>query len=295
MHRWLVAAALLAALQGCRSESPSDRVIVLGFDGMDPEIVDLLMSEGKMPNFAKLRQEGAYGRLLSSKPMLSPILWTTIATGKTPDQHRIGHFVAVNEKTGEQLPVTSQMRQVKALWNILSEAGRTVGIVGWWATWPAENVRGTIVSDHTCYHFLFTDGATGAADTTGTISPPALEATIAPMIRRPGDLRPEDLAPFVQVPPEEFNHPFQFEDDLSHFKWALATADSYRRIGEYVWREQRPDLLMVYIEGTDSTAHLFGHLFRNTGLAGEHRATARIERSGIGRSRRRAGWRRAPR
>ena len=76
----------------------------------DPETMDLLLSEGKLPNLARLRKEGAYGKLLSSKPMLSPILWTTIATGKPPADHGIGHFVAVNEKTGEQLPVTSQMR-----------------------------------------------------------------------------------------------------------------------------------------------------------------------------------------
>ena len=56
------------------------------------------MSEGKLPNFARLRQEGAYGRLQSSPPLLSPVIWTTIATGKTPDQHGIGHFVAVSPR-----------------------------------------------------------------------------------------------------------------------------------------------------------------------------------------------------
>lgn len=142
-----LSALLLAA--ACQRNAAPGRVIVLGLDGMDPQTVDLLMAEGRMPNFAKLRTEGAYGRLMSSKPMLSPIIWTTIATGKTPDQHRIGHFVTVNEQTGEQLPVTSQMRKVKALWNILTDAGRTVDVVGWWATWPAETVKGTMVSDHT--------------------------------------------------------------------------------------------------------------------------------------------------
>jgi predicted AlkP superfamily phosphohydrolase/phosphomutase/Flp pilus assembly protein TadD len=265
----LLAVALSVLLSACSSEPPGGRIIVLGFDGMDPEALDLLMSEGKMPNFATLRQDGAYGRLISSKPMLSPILWTTLATGKTPDQHKIGHFVAVNEKTGEQLPVTSQMRATKALWNIASDAGRKVGVVGWWATWPAETVKGAIVSDHTCYHFLFEDGATGNRDTTGTIYPPALAPALQPMIRRPGDLSQQEIAQFVRVSPEEFNRPFHFDDDLSHFKWAYATAESYRAIGEKLWKTERPDLLMVYIEGTDSTAHLFGHLFRAEGLAGE--------------------------
>src|ERR1700687_4027754 len=150
------------SLQGCSSKPSSNRIVVLGFDGMDPQTVDLIMSEGAQPNFAKLRQEGAYGRLISSKPLLSPVVWTTIATGKTPEEHHIGHFVARNEQTGEQLPVTSQMRQVKAIWNIFSDAGRKVDVVGYWATWPAETVNGAIVSDHTCYHFLFGEGVTGA-------------------------------------------------------------------------------------------------------------------------------------
>src|SRR4029453_12336704 len=81
--------ALLGA--GCeRQRAP--HVIVLGIDGPDPDTIDLLMPEGKVPNFAKLRKDGAYGRLLSSRPMLSPILWTTIATGKPPAEHGIGHF-----------------------------------------------------------------------------------------------------------------------------------------------------------------------------------------------------------
>ncbi len=229
LQRWLAVALVLLLVAGCHGGSSPGKIIVVGLDGMDPEALDLLMSEGKMPNFAKLRQEGAYGRLLSSKPMLSPILWTTIATGKTPNEHHIGHFVAVNEKTGEQLPVTSQMRKVKALWNILSEGGRTVDVVGWWATWPAEDVRGAIVSDHTCYHFLFTEGATGAPDDTGLVYPPSLEKQIQPMIKRPGDITPQEAAPFVDVPASYFERPFSFEDEFSHFRWALATARDVQR------------------------------------------------------------------
>jgi len=265
----LALAAFVLLVQACRSKPSPGRLIVLGLDGMDPEVVDLLMSEGKLPHFARLRREGAYGRLISQKPLLSPIIWTTIATGKPPEQHGIGHFVAVNEQSGEQLPVTSQMRKTKALWNIFSDAGRRVAVVGWWATWPAESIHGTIVSDHTCYHFLFSEGVTGAATSLGMISPAEKEQELAPLVRRPGDITPDEAARFVHVSAEEFGRPFAFDDALGHFKWALATADSYRRIGLYLWQHERPDVLMVYIEGTDSTAHLFGHLFRAKGLAGE--------------------------
>ena len=260
--------ALLLLLTACGDTGPG-RVIVIGVDGADPEVIDTFMAEGKLPNFARLRQGGAYGPLRSSKPMLSPILWTTIATGRVPADHGIGHFVAVNPQTGEQLPVTSQMRRVKAIWNILSDAGRSVSTVGWWATWPAETVRGTIVSDHTCYHFLFEEGATGDLAQVGIVSPAERAAEIARLVRRPHDITPAEAARFVTVPEADFDRTFSFDDDLSHFRWALSTADTYRRVGLHLLERDRSDLLMVYIEGVDSTSHLFGHLFRVDGLAGE--------------------------
>ena len=101
MHRAALGVLLASSLlTSCSRGSSDHRVIVLGLDGVDPDTVDLLLSEGKLPNFARLRREGAYGRLASSEPMLSPILWTTIATGKSPAEHGITHFVATNPKTG---------------------------------------------------------------------------------------------------------------------------------------------------------------------------------------------------
>ena len=88
------------------------------------------------------------------------------------------------------------------------------------------------------------------------------------MIHRPGDVTREQVAPFIRVSPEAFSRPFDFNDDVSHFKWALAAAESYRKIGLQLWQRERPDLLMVYIEGTDTVSHLFGHLFRVSALAG---------------------------
>jgi predicted AlkP superfamily phosphohydrolase/phosphomutase/Flp pilus assembly protein TadD len=272
LARWaapLAAVSLAAFLVNACSRGGTGRVMVVGMDGLDPRAVDLLMSEGKLPHFAKLRQEGAYGRLLSSKPMLSPVLWTTVATGKTPEQHGIGHFTAIDPKSGEMLPVTSGMRKVKALWNIFTEKQKKVAVVGWWASWPAEDVDGAMVSDHLCYHFLFPQGQGGAATTQGLTDPPDLAQRLQPLVRRPADVTLEEASAFIHVTPEEFARPFAFEDDVSHFKWALATADTYRRVGLKLWRDEKPDVLMAYTEGTDSLAHLFGHLFRAENLSGE--------------------------
>jgi predicted AlkP superfamily pyrophosphatase or phosphodiesterase len=184
LHRRLGLVARLAAiptfviaalsLPAC-GRSPEHRVLVLGIDGTDPRAIDLLISEGRLPNFTKLRSEGAYGRLRSQKPLLSPVIWTTIATGKTPEDHGIGHFVAVDEETGEQLPATSDMRKVKALWNVASEKEKKVAVVGWWATWPPEEINGSMVSDHTAYHFLFEEGETGGSAGQVNTYPPSLQ------------------------------------------------------------------------------------------------------------------------
>ncbi len=99
--------------------------------------------------------------------------------------------------------------------------------------------------------------------------PPELFAKIQPLVRRPTDVTAEEAAAYIHVSPEDLAKPFSFDDDVSHFKWALATADSYRRIGLKLWQDEKPDLLLTYIEGTDSVAHLFGHLFRAQGLSGE--------------------------
>ena len=258
----------LAALTACRGGLPG-RVVVLGLDGADPATIDLLMSEGKLPHFAKLRREGAYSPLQSRRPLLSPVIWTTIATGKTADRHRIGHFVAVNPVTGEQLPVTSRMRRAQAIWNVLSAHERSIDVVGWWATWPAEKVRGAVVSDHFAYHFLMEDSPPDAAGGAGKVSPPELEPRIAPLLKRPADVTAKELSRFVTVDPAELARPFDFSDAVSHLRWAYATAETYTAIGLKLWKEDRPDNLLLYIEGVDSTSHLFGHLFRATGLSGE--------------------------
>lgn len=260
---------VLLLIAGCGDEPSGRRVLILGLDGLDPLAIDLLMSEGKMPHFARLRQHGAYGRLLSQRPLLSPVLWTTIATGKSPSHHGIGHFVAVDPQTGESLPTTSGMRRVKALWTIAAETGKRPVVVGWWATWPPEPIDGLVVSDHTAYHFLFEEGFTGGRRGEAKTHPPELAGRIASLLRPPTRLGYEEVARFAEVGRDEFSRPFDLADDLSHLKWALASAQSYRDIGLELWRQERPELEMVYIEGVDSASHLFGHLFRVGSLAGE--------------------------
>lgn len=269
MKNLLVAAGALLLVVACARETRPRRVITLAFDGLDPSTVDLLMSEGKLPHFAKLRRDGSYAPLVSAMPLKSPVIWTTVATGKTPDHHRIGDFATVNAATGEQIPVTSRTRATKAIWNILSDRARAVDVVGWWATWPAEKIRGVMVTDHLDYHFLFREALGTRPVESETVYPPEVAKEIAPLVKRPQDLTSADVAPYVSVPDSDLKRPIDLRDDLSLFRWALAAALTHRDVGLHLWKKNAPQQLMVYFEATDSTAHLFGHLFRAGKLAGD--------------------------
>ncbi len=121
------------------------KVYLIGLDGASWNLINPLLEQGKLPHFRRLMERGSYGPLKTFKPTISPILWTTIATGKTYEKHGIGNFTA--EMNGKRVPISSMVRATKAYWNILSDYGIRVGVVNWWVTWPPDKINGFIVSD----------------------------------------------------------------------------------------------------------------------------------------------------
>ncbi len=69
------------------------KLIFLGLDGLDPELTERWMAEGKLPNLARLREQGSYQRLRTTFPALSPVAWSTFATGVNPAKHNIFDFL----------------------------------------------------------------------------------------------------------------------------------------------------------------------------------------------------------
>lgn len=151
-----VAALVLTRTDGTGYGAPQDRVgrrsgtriLLVGIDGLDWERVNRMADDGLMPNFARLREEGASGILSSIPPFISPTVWTSIATGKTEEKHGIEGFIVNTPEPGTTAPTTSNMRKVKAIWQILSAAERAVGVIGWLVTYPADPVNGYLVSSH---------------------------------------------------------------------------------------------------------------------------------------------------
>jgi predicted AlkP superfamily phosphohydrolase/phosphomutase len=75
------------------------KIIFLGLDGLDPRLTERMMAEGKLPNLARLAAEGSYQRLRTTFPALSPVAWSTFATGVSPARHNIFDFLDRSLKT----------------------------------------------------------------------------------------------------------------------------------------------------------------------------------------------------
>jgi predicted AlkP superfamily phosphohydrolase/phosphomutase len=163
--RWTAVVALALGLVACGGTAPSATSapaaagdgkaaaeadgrhpwVLIGIDGGEQRLVDRLWKEGRLPAMRALAERGQRG-VLGTAFSQSPVIWTTMATGMQPGVHGIEDFV-VRSPDGLQVPVSSAQRRVPALWNMLTEGKRRVAVAGWWATWPAEEVNGVVISD----------------------------------------------------------------------------------------------------------------------------------------------------
>jgi predicted AlkP superfamily phosphohydrolase/phosphomutase/tetratricopeptide (TPR) repeat protein len=123
------------------------RVLLIGWDAADWKIIHPLIEQGKMPFLKKLIEIGVSGKMATLVPIISPILWNSIATGKQADKHDILGFVEPSPDGKGARPVSSTSRKAKAIWNILSQSGLRSGVVNWYASHPAEPIDGTIFTN----------------------------------------------------------------------------------------------------------------------------------------------------
>lgn len=242
-----------------KEEPENPRVLVIGVDGADWDILDPLIASGRMPTLATLMAKGSYGELETIEPILSPIIWTTIATGRRPNEHGITWFME-RDAAGRTKPISSRLRQVPALWNIASDAGLRVGVYGWWATWPAETVSGYIVSDHVAAHGFGLTARNVDTDL-GKTYPETLVDTIEPLRVRPSQIPDQEVREFMHIGEAELatrrGDAMDFRNPLHHFLYALAGHKTYENIGRTMLARNDTDLSLHYFEATDSLSHLF--------------------------------------
>ena len=125
---------------------PNNKAVILGMDGATWNVLNPLIEEGKLPNIKKLRDGGAWGKLNSTVPPLTPPAWTTAFTGKNPGKHNIFDFCKPGKDDYEMHLTNSLDRQVRAVWNTVSEAEGKVLVMNIPHTFPPEKVNGAVVT-----------------------------------------------------------------------------------------------------------------------------------------------------
>jgi len=230
-------------------------VLLVGIDGVEWNVLRPLIAQGRAPHLRALMERGSFGRLATMTPTLSPILWTTIATGRKPEEHGILGFTDADLRQ-----YTSAQRRGRAVWNIADEYELPSDVFGWWITWPAEAIRGMMVS--------------------GSSSPALADANWKPALLpgEPGQVCPESLTAEVMAIAERAGSRAEIErlarekvfGDLDESAlgtverrliqetlWSIQSDATYFEIARRELREHPASLAMVYLGGPDVVGHRF--------------------------------------
>jgi MFS family permease len=156
------------------------QVYIFGADGSNWGIINTLIAQGLLPNIKELMERGSYAPLKTLPQGLSPIIWTSIDSGKLPYKHGIWDWYSISipglsnslvpnrvmgvvplssifQRTGVPVKLINNYygnRRAKPIWEILSEQKAKVGVINWIFTWPAQKVNGFILSDKFPYYLL---------------------------------------------------------------------------------------------------------------------------------------------
>lgn len=240
------------------------RTVVVGLDGLDWVLLDRLIDEGRCPTFARMKREGAWGEIVSRPPVLSPLIWTTMATGRLPEDHGVLDFVVTDPATGEDIPITNQSRRVHAFWNLLSAVGQSVDLVNWWATYPAEPIEGVMVSERVFYQLF---GIRPSLDDPANIYPPELIPELLPLVRDADDVTFEEVSRYADIDRAEYEAAIErarlaenpYDERVNHLRKILAVTDAVFDMGAWLLANREADLTALYVEGTDTIGHRFAH------------------------------------
>ncbi|MEM1250027.1 MAG: alkaline phosphatase family protein [Acidobacteriota bacterium] len=245
-------------------ESTGKKVLLIGLDGGDWKVMDPLLRAGKLPNLESLIEQGSAADFESLEPTYSPVIWTTIAAGTRPTDHRIldhsrspmplglpdspvqlRSLAALSKPASwivqslakKDLPRYAQTGHVQSarVWDVLDSLGMPTIVMDWYVSHPASSDHGAMISDR---HFV----TKSLGPVEGTVAPPELEESIEGLVLGPEDISPELLGSFLDA------------DDLSN-----------DAIEEFV--ASRPDVftsIRTELARNETTRNLLGPVFEST-------------------------------
>jgi hypothetical protein len=243
------------AAPGGLIDVPPARILLFAVDGLEWSVVLPLVQRGELPTFAALMARGVFGTLRTIEPVSSPVIWTTIATGKLPSRHGITDFT-FQERTAEgerRRLFASGHRRTKAFWNILSDAVLPVDVIGWWITYPAERIHGLMVSQTNTSRAI----RKGALEEGigGQVWPPEREAVTLEIAREVDADLSEILRESYGTPSHPLGDLEQALWEKSH--WSFRADEIYVRIALERLREPAASLTAIYMGAPDVVGHRF--------------------------------------
>ncbi len=204
-----------------------------------------------MPHLAGLVGSGVVGNLATLNPAYSPMLWTSIATGKRPTKHGIHGFAEIRPDGFGVRPVSPLSRKVKAIWNILNQSGRKPAVVGWWPSHPAEPINGVMVSD---FYSKAGDGPDPSPLMPGTVHPAGWLKRLAELRITPMELPGEAIRMFVP----HYDRVDQEKDKrLLSLGKLIAEVMTVHAAGTEVVEHADWDFAAVYYDSIDHFSHAF--------------------------------------
>lgn len=207
------------------------KVLVLGFDGGSPKLIDKWIND--LPTFKMFKEQGIYGQTIPPVPAQTPVAWTTFMTGKNPGNHGIFSFATRKRGTYEREIIRPGMVKSKTLWRVLSEIGRRVGVINVPMS-DVEEVRGFIIPG-----FL--------SRSEGIPHPNSLRKKIKQKFgvdKLIGDVEIETL------------ERVESDSDL-FFERVNQITDEMAEISLYLLQEEKWDFFIVVFMGTDRIHHFF--------------------------------------
>lgn len=213
------------------SDSGRPAVLLLGIDGADWKVLDVLFEAGYLPNLARLAREGARAELDCTPAMpetacFCPPVWVSIATGEPYEQHRIS---TLHHEVGD--------RDAVAVWDVLAAEGGTTTLDSFRNTWPPEASAKYVLTEYGL------DWASGQIYERLPVEKPLLREMMAHLRFKPEDL----LEQLGMLPHEGAKDP----------AWKSVARDrvameALRRLAQ----RDRTDLTVALIHGPDKAQHL---------------------------------------
>ena len=263
---FMLAALVAAGVFGCGGGPDSGgRLLLVGIDSVDWDVIEPLMEEGRMPNLAGLVERGVSCDLHSLEPkQKSPTIWASIATGKVPAKHGILSDIDPVSKS----PMTSNVRTARTFWEIIGDEGSTVTVIGWLCSWPAEAVNGYLVTDYFRFppkpdrplpdHLTYPERLVDEVSPRRVVVDDITDETLERFIDFENALSTEEAQ---KLPVDEMFAEMrainEVEQRSNRLRDVLAGDFSFLGVAEHLMDRRPTDITAVYLRGADSASHLF--------------------------------------